>query len=256
MMRKRNNYWEKSKVNLIIDILMLVLMMPLAGIGFLMKYILVPGFKRSELYGNNVDLEFLSLDRHEWGQIHFIISAVLLFLLTLHIILHWKQIAGVFRRMIPNTFFRNLLAIMLGIGCLGMIVFPLFIQPEFVEHEPLYHNRDSHFPQLQAETDSLSVKQTSKGKFVVQEDQDGDFTRLTTPVITHLHKELPESYYEINGKQTLQFVADKFGVDVVKLAADLNIPVSLTGERLGQLKRQYPFTINDVRAAILKNKKE
>ncbi|WP_339116906.1 hypothetical protein [Petrimonas sp.] len=39
-----------------------------------------------------------------------------------------------------------------------------------------------------------------------------------------------------------------------KLATDLNIPSDRFGEKLGRLRRQYAFTMNDVRKSILKNK--
>ena len=255
-MEKKNFCWDKSKLNLSIDILMLLLMMPLAGIGFLMKYILVPGSKRNELYGSGVDLEFLGMDRHEWGQVHFVISIVLLVLLVLHIIFHWKMIVCIFHRMVPNNVFRNILAIILGLTSLGMIAFALFVRPEFVEHEPLYRNRDSRFPRVQQEIRSvpgISEKQEKSEVTVIKENSVVPKENLQEA--KHSHDEYPASYYEINGSQTLQYVAEKYGVDVEKLTTDLNIPGTRSGEKLGRLKRQYPFTMDDVRESILKNKK-
>ncbi|MDX9881626.1 MAG: DUF4405 domain-containing protein [Prolixibacteraceae bacterium] len=264
-MEKKNFCWDKSKINMSIDILMLLLMMPLAGIGFLIKYVLVPGSKRNELYGGGIDLEFWGLDRHEWGQIHFIISIVLLVLLVLHIIFHWKMIVCIFRRMVPNKVLGNTLAIVLGLISLGMIAFALFVSPECVEHEPLYRNRDNHSPGPQREFRSFSgfsERQQMNSREVVAEDSARmvQEEKIEKKAESHapdeqFHNEYPESYYEINGSQTLQYVAEKYGVDLTKLAADLNIPVSLAGERLGRLKRQYPFTMDDVRESIRKNKK-
>ena len=57
----------KSKLNLIIDVFMLLCMAAIAGIGFLIKYVLVPGFRRWEIYDRNVDLSFWGMDRYEWG---------------------------------------------------------------------------------------------------------------------------------------------------------------------------------------------
>jgi hypothetical protein len=47
---------KKAKLNLVIDALLLLCMAAMAGIGLLMKYVLVPGFKRWEIYGRNVEL--------------------------------------------------------------------------------------------------------------------------------------------------------------------------------------------------------
>ena len=232
-------------------------MMPLAGIGFLMKYILVPGTKRNELYGSGVDLEFLGLDRHEWGKIHFVISIVLLVLLVLHIILHWKMIGCMYQRLVPGKILRKTLAIILGLVSMGMIAFALFVTPEMVEHEPLYRNREHRISLQKRETSSFTEspeKQETTEKPVVP-DAVNTVPAQETKGTSHTHEEYPASYYEINGSLTLQYVAEKYGVDVTKLAADLNIPVSLAGEKLGRLKRQFPFNMEDVRESILKNKK-
>ena len=67
---------KKSTLNLIIDALLLVCMAAIAGIGLLMKNVLVPGYKRWDIYGRNVELYFWGLDRHQWGTIHFVIALV------------------------------------------------------------------------------------------------------------------------------------------------------------------------------------
>ncbi len=93
---------KKSKLNLIIDAILLLCMAAIAGIGLLMKNVLVPGYKRWDIYGRNVELYFWGLDCHQWGTIHFIIELVLLALLVLHIALHWSMILGIYRKLIPN----------------------------------------------------------------------------------------------------------------------------------------------------------
>ena len=55
---------NNGKLNLIIDIVMLINMMTIAGVGFLMKYILLPGFKRDKVYGSDVELYYLGFDIH------------------------------------------------------------------------------------------------------------------------------------------------------------------------------------------------
>ena len=76
---------KKTKINFTIDSLMLIVMMAIAGIGFLMKFILIPGKERWLVYGTNVELYWLGLDRHEWGTIHLWLGYILLFLLVLWI---------------------------------------------------------------------------------------------------------------------------------------------------------------------------
>ncbi|MDD2549271.1 MAG: hypothetical protein PHD00_04150, partial [Bacteroidales bacterium] len=61
---------DRAKINLVVDIILFLLLMGMAGIGFLIKYTLLSGEKRNLLYGKNVNLELLGLDRHQWGTIH------------------------------------------------------------------------------------------------------------------------------------------------------------------------------------------
>ena len=91
---------DKPKLNFTISALMFLVMMAMAGLGFLMKYVLIPGKDRWVKYGRNVDLTLFGLDRHQWGSIHLYLGLTLLGLLALHIILHWHQIVGLFHRLI------------------------------------------------------------------------------------------------------------------------------------------------------------
>jgi hypothetical protein len=225
-----NQIKSRSKFNLSIDIIMLLLMLPVAGIGFLIKYVLLPGNERNLKYGSNIDLEFWGLDRHEWGTIHMIISICLLVLLALHIILHWKLIVCIFQKMVPNKSARIILASLLTITGLLMISSPLFIKPELIQREPLHQNRS-----IVNETAPLHQAVS------LQEAQPVDST--------HHHHALNEEY-EVYGSQTLQNIADTYNIPLQTLAASFDIPVSLAGERMGRLGRRYGFTMTDVRSAI------
>ena len=97
---------KKSKLNLVIDALLLLCVAAIAGIGLLIKYVLVPGYQRWEIYDRNVDLFFWGLDRHQWGTIHLATGIVFLALLVLHVVLHWSMIVGIYRQLIPNSFAR------------------------------------------------------------------------------------------------------------------------------------------------------
>ncbi len=49
---------EKSKLNLIIDGLLLLCIAAIVGIGLLIKYVLVPEYLRWGIYGRNVEMFF------------------------------------------------------------------------------------------------------------------------------------------------------------------------------------------------------
>jgi len=119
----------KPKWNLVIDIFLFVWMMAMTGVGFLLKYVLVPGFKRNELYGRGRELFFWGMDRHQWGSIHFALALLFSALLVLHIILHWNMIIGIYKRMVPHTTLRVSLSVFLIVIAVLLAVAPFFINP-------------------------------------------------------------------------------------------------------------------------------
>ena len=134
---------EKSKINFTIDSLMLIIMMAIAGIGFLIKFILIPGKERWLIYGTNVELYWLGLDRHEWGTIHLWLGYILLSLLVLHIILHVKWIINTYARTIANSVLKNICALLFVILCLVLITFSFFTAP--VVEDSGYANHQGHY---------------------------------------------------------------------------------------------------------------
>jgi len=124
---------KKAKLNLVIDALLSLCIAAIVGIGILIKYVLVPGYRRWEIYGRNVSLFLWGLDRHQWGTIHFIIGLVFLALLVLHVILHWQMIVGIYRRLIPNRFARWVVALILLVVTIILFSFPYLIKPEVLE---------------------------------------------------------------------------------------------------------------------------
>ena len=78
---------KRTRLNFIIDIIAFIGFVVLITTGVLMRYILPPG---SGHYST-----IWSLDRHDWGGIHFWISIIFLLILTLHLVLHWRWIANV-----------------------------------------------------------------------------------------------------------------------------------------------------------------
>jgi hypothetical protein len=124
---------KKLKLNLVIDGLLLLCLAAIAGIGFLIKYTLLPGYKRWEIYGRNVDLSFWGLDRHECGTIHLVIGFVFLALLVLHIVLHWGVIVSVYRALIPNTVLRYIVVVVLVCLTILLFAFPFLVKPDVQE---------------------------------------------------------------------------------------------------------------------------
>jgi len=62
----------RQKLNITIDIVMFIVMVALAVIGFIIRYVLIPGSERWERYGRNVELTCLGMERHEREFIHLL----------------------------------------------------------------------------------------------------------------------------------------------------------------------------------------
>jgi hypothetical protein len=121
---------NKAKLNFAIDALMFLCMAAIAGLGFLMKYVLLPGRESTIKYGRRVELSLLGLDRHDWGAIHLYLGFLLLALLVLHIVLHWNMIPGLFARLIANSRQRWSIALVFVALAAALLVFPFLISPE------------------------------------------------------------------------------------------------------------------------------
>ena len=125
----------KTRLNLVIDILLFLTMMLISGIGFLNKYTLPPGKERWEIFERNVDLFWLGLDRHEWGTIHLYLGIFFLILLIFHIIFHWTMIKSMFRLLIKNSILRKVFIAIICLTSIIFLLFSFFIEPQIIEHK-------------------------------------------------------------------------------------------------------------------------
>ncbi len=225
--------------------------MPIAGIGILIKYVLVSGVKRNIVYGKHIDLNFMGLDRHQWGDIHFIISLIFLLLLVVHISLHWIMIKNIFQRIIPNKIVRYTTGSIFGITCLTMLVFSIGVSPELTARYPTYRN-EKIFTDQQNIADPIDRKQT---QLLTTNQTDSPENENCKEEILN---KTTFNFQQINGSQSLSSVAKTYHISIEELASELNIPISLKEEKIGRLKKQYSFTMNDIRMAVKtlsKNKK-
>lgn len=124
---------DKLKLNLVIDALMFLCLMALAGLGLLMKYALPPGREAWVKYGRQVELTWLGWDRHDWGAVHLYLALILLTLLVVHLILHWHLIPGLFQRLVPQPRLRWRIGLAFLIISVLLIYFPFLITPEVGE---------------------------------------------------------------------------------------------------------------------------
>lgn len=126
---------NKSNIKFVVDALLFLCMAALAGIGFLMKYVLLPGSEAQIKYATKVHLSWLSLDRHEWGTIHLVIALVLAGLLILHIVLNWKQVLTMFQKLIGGQAPRRIISVVFVTIGLVFLIFPFVVEPEIQEFQ-------------------------------------------------------------------------------------------------------------------------
>jgi len=228
----------KSKINLIIDGIMLILMSIIAGLGLLMKYVLVPGFKRNDIYGKDVELFWFGYDRHWWGNLHYILSIILVALIALHIILHWKMIVSIFERMVSIKGFRIAFGIILLVISIFLIVSTLFVKPQ-VEEEFSGHSHKV-IQQDQAKTIEKQTKTNIN-----------DATPLNEKKHEHSNSE------DIKGSMTLNEIAEKYNISADIIKHEMNIPTSVSNDsKAGRLKREYGFSIDELREVAERLKRQ
>jgi glucan phosphoethanolaminetransferase (alkaline phosphatase superfamily) len=222
----------KSKLNFIIDAVLFLLMGLLTGIGLLIKYVLLSGSERWIKYGQNVDLSYLGFDRHEWGKIHLIVALILIAFLILHILLHWKMIVCLYKKLLSNKGLRIFLALSFVLLTIFLLVFPFFIQPEIQEME------------------------SGKERFHSVENLENNIQKIenvkdeTEGMHHHVNADI-----EVKGYMTIQEISDKYKIPCDVIKKNLQIPISTSNtSKLGHLRKQYDFKMSDVEITISKFK--
>ncbi|HDZ42200.1 MAG TPA: DUF4405 domain-containing protein [Bacteroidetes bacterium] len=203
---------KKTSLLLLVDVLMFIFLALMSGLGLMIKYVLVPGSKRWDIYGRNVDLTFLGMDRHGWGTVHLICAVIFISLLILHIILHWKCLVNYLCRIVDTKAQANFLIIMFAAVLFFLISFPFMIK----------------------------IKVTELGE--------GRDRFLHEQVLEH-HDIDPD--IEVLGSMSLINVSVKYDVPVSHILDKLDLPSTVSGnEQLGRLRRLYGFKMSDIEMII------
>ena len=230
---------KKPKINFIIDALMFLLMAAMGGIGFLMKYTLIPGSERWKVYEKNVELYLFGMDRHEWGTVHLVLGFVFFGLLLLHIILHWKVIVIYFRLLISGSRVRILIGSVFAVISIGLLLFAFFVPFEVA----LLRQGEGH--------QRMERSMEEPAEIPIQESRKPEPTSRKNEEVHERHTRMEKSQIDIQGNMTLRQAAVKYGVPADSLKIYLEIPVSVSeNEKLGRLRRRYGFHMSDVERLI------
>ena len=275
---------KNAKLNLIIDVIMLIVMMALIGVGLLNKYVLLTGQQKWEKYGENLEFYLWGFDRHDWNYIHFILGLILSGLLVLHIWFHWKLILNIYKNLIKNKKTRVFTGFALAFVSLVFLIFPAFIQPKIGEATS---KGGQHFREISGNnemekgigrgegridrqqrqnTETLVDKKENNLDYISSGKEKNEINAENDQVQVHSsqqhersheerHRDIP-SNIDVMGSMTLLEVAEKYKVPVNHIKSKLDIPLSMPdNERLGRLKKAHRFTMSDVEEIIYKYQK-
>lgn len=258
-----NRKIDKPKINLVIDIIMLLVLMAVAGLGLLMKYVLLPGYRINEVYGANTELLFLGLDRHQWGAIHLYLALFMVVLLILHIILHWDLVLCIFRRLIPANTLRNVIITIIGFMVIFLVTGPFFVKPEITALERMHNrNRVSERHPVNNDLSQIANRENLVPGNLKSPDEEALQVKSASRVQENVNKGSDHLHHhqyadiDINGTMTLSEISGKFNISIDKLAEAINVPADYSNERLGRLKRRYGFELEDLRMFVSSSLKD
>ena len=194
---------KRTTLNFLVDAAGFVAFVALASTGVLMRYVLPPGSgKHTHVW---------SLDRHEWGAIHFWVSVAFFAVLAFHVVLHWRWILAIVAGKASDASGARF-----GLGVVGVLaVLALAVAP--------------HVSPVERDADTL-----------------GGGTETGAPP-----GEAGGPASEIRGYMTLREVTTATGVPVVYLLQQLGLPPDTDlDERIGELGREHGFRPPRVREIV------
>jgi hypothetical protein len=187
-----------------------------------MKYVLLSGQESWEKYHQKVELLLFGWDRHQWGTLHLILSAIFVALVLLHIILHWNQVKCLFKLVVSSKTGRIVLTSLFLFICALLLLLPFVLPIEIKAVPPGQGRQQVH------ESEKTEVR--PKGQ---TEEKN--------------HSPNLEHQPEIRGYMTLEDVAIQYQISADTLKKYLGIDQKVSNKsRLGHLRRQYHFQMSTI----------
>ncbi len=225
---------KRTAVNMAIDAAGLVAFVLLLSTGLLVRYQLPPG--SGELghggFGHGAQGRPITLlwglSRHQWGDIHYWLALVLVAILAIHVVLHWKWVVCVVRGRQTDASGKRLTLGVVGLaGVVLLGLLPLVSSTQQVPRSVL--QRGVTTDPTAADTGD---RENAAGSSEHRQQRGGGSGSL-------------------RGSMTLREAAEQYGADVSLVAQRLGLPEDVSpDERLGRLGQQYGFRVGDVRRAL------
>ena len=230
---------NRPRLNFLIDSVAFVAFVFLTTTGILTRYVLPPGSGRFvTLWG---------LDRHGWGDIHFWIAVVLLGVLALHLVLHWRWVACMVRGQQSEASGSRVALGVVGLaGLLALAAAPL-LTPVERTGEPRQLSRWSP-PAIPAPQNPQPRETTEEAYPPLMKERAQDPQERQPNRAPEFKGTGAES---IRGSMTLRQVAEATGVPLGHLVKQLGLPRGFDpDERIGRIRKQYDISPDDVRRVV------
>ena len=208
---------KRTTLNFWTDALAFIGFVFLTTSGILLRYQLPPGSGRMDAMGGGQRAQEKSvsvlwgLTRHEWGDVHYYVALGLMAVLAFHLVLHWKWIVCVTRgKPVEGSGYRLALGVVGLLAVLLLAAAPLFAPPIQVPRSQL-RDRNETTKESRIDDDNKAIR----------------------------------------GEMTLAEVEALTGVPTSYILEQLGLPQTTSAdERVGQLRREHGFTIEDVRQIV------
>ena len=218
---------KKTDWQYLVDTLLFFCIVGIAFIGFLMGLVIPKGPVASES-----SKYFLGLHRHQWGNIHFYLSIAFVTLVTIHLLLSWKWIKGKARQIFKKSW----ATILILTALVSLLVIFLFWV--------LYPRTPGAYEDYGVGAGKRQQRLLKEGYATGKE--------IVSP-------EEGQEYITITGQTTLRELEKVTDIPAREIAAELGLPSKVSlDETLGRLRKNYPFTLQEVRdtlSVLLKKKK-
>lgn len=215
---------RKATLNFIVDAVAFAAFLGLAATGVLIRYTLPPGSGHFH--------QVWTLDRHQWGNIHFWLAVSMLTAMALHLLLHWRWIITMVkgRPSSERHTLRTAAAIVALLALIALALAPLLAPITTSNTPPPHRQRTSRITTPTDANGNANPDLAPQNNQSLDHDQD-------TPAI--------------DGSMSLRQVEQTTGVPLQLILQDLNLPADTSpNARLGQLRRQYDFDMHAVRDII------
>jgi len=275
---------NKNSWKYLINTLLFICIFGLAFIGVLMAFFMAEGPTV-----NDQGKYFLGLHRHQWGDIHLILSLAFIALTIIHLILAWNWVKAQSRRI-----FKDKAPMIIGLTVLVSIL-TIFIFWAFLpKNSPEYSNygrRSGEFgrigiteKKLQAapsaaysstsepektkprtsESLNISSKESTSAFPETKKPKKADEKiKKTTPVTSQenleeheakiVHGRLEEDTpgIVITGQMCLKDIEIKTGISTTSIILAMGLPENVSElDHLGRLRKRYGFSIQELRDFI------